>query len=43
MEKRKHRISDKKLRGEWAEMRFMVCATEHDLPVSKPLGRVEEL
>jgi hypothetical protein len=38
MKKRKPRISDKKLRGEWAEMHFMVRATDHDLPVSKPWG-----
>jgi len=38
MEKRKHRISNKKLRGEWAEMRFMVCATEREVQVSRPWG-----
>jgi len=38
MKQRKHKISDKKLRGEWAEMHFMVRATDHDLPVSKPWG-----
>ena len=38
MRKRKPRISDNKLRGEWAEMCFMVCATEHGLQVSKPWG-----
>jgi hypothetical protein len=38
MEKRKPKIIGKKLRGEWAEMRFMVCATEHGLQVSKPWG-----
>jgi PD-(D/E)XK endonuclease len=38
MKKRKPKISDKKLRGEWAEMHFMVRATDHDLPVSKPWG-----
>jgi len=38
MKKRKPKIADKKLRGEWAEMHFMVRATDHDLPVSKPWG-----
>jgi len=38
MKQRKHKISDKKLRGEWAEMHFMGRATDHDLPVSKPWG-----
>ena len=38
MEKRKPIIIGKKLRGEWAEMRFMVRATENDLQVSKPWG-----
>src|SRR5271155_4933280 len=36
MKKRKPKIIGKKLRGEWAEMRFMVSATEHGLQVSKP-------
>jgi hypothetical protein len=36
--KRKPKIADKKLRGEWAEMHFMVRATDHDLPVSRPWG-----
>jgi PD-(D/E)XK endonuclease len=36
--RRKPKIADKKLRGEWAEMHFMVRATDHDLPVSKPWG-----
>jgi hypothetical protein len=36
--KRKLKIPDKKLRGEWAEMHFMVRATDHDLPVSRPWG-----
>jgi hypothetical protein len=40
MEKRKPKITDKKLRGEWAEMRFMVRATEHGLQVSKPWGEM---
>jgi hypothetical protein len=38
MKKRKPKISDKKLRGEWAEMVFMTRATELGLPVSKPWG-----
>jgi hypothetical protein len=38
MKQRKHKISDKKLRGEWAEMHFMVRATDHDLPVSRSWG-----
>jgi hypothetical protein len=38
MAKRKPKIIGKKLRGEWAEMRFMVCATENGLQVSKPWG-----
>jgi hypothetical protein len=38
MGKRKPIIIGKKLRGEWAEMRFLVCATEHGLQVSKPWG-----
>jgi|ERR1017187_1057750 hypothetical protein len=38
MRKRKPSIIDKKRRGEWAEMHFMVRATDHDLPVSKPWG-----
>jgi hypothetical protein len=40
MEKQQPKITDKKLRGEWAEMRFMVCATEHGLQVSKPWGEM---
>ncbi len=36
--KRKPKISDKKRRGEWAELHFMVRAIDHDLPVSKPWG-----
>ena len=40
MKKRKPKISDKKLRGEWAEMCFMVRATEHGLHVSKPWGEM---
>jgi PD-(D/E)XK endonuclease len=38
MKKRKPKIFDKKLRGEWAEMHFMLRATDHGLPVSKPWG-----
>lgn len=38
MRKRKPKITDKKMRGEWAEMHFMLRATDHDLPVSKPWG-----
>jgi hypothetical protein len=38
MNKRKPKIIGKKLRGEWAEMIFMLRATEHDLQVSKPWG-----
>jgi PD-(D/E)XK endonuclease len=38
MKKRKPKIADKKLRGEWAEMVFMTRATELGLPVSKPWG-----
>jgi hypothetical protein len=36
MGKRKPIIIGKKLRGEWAEMIFMLRATEHGLQVSKP-------
>ncbi len=38
MRKREPKISNDKLRGEWAEMCFMVRATEHGLQVSKPWG-----
>jgi len=38
MKKRKPKITNKKLRGEWAEMVFMTRATELGLPVSKPWG-----
>ena len=31
-------IRHPKLRGEWAELRFMTCAAEHGLCVSKPWG-----
>ncbi len=40
MKKRKPIIRNKKMRGEWAEMIFMVRATEHGLPVSKPWGEM---
>jgi PD-(D/E)XK nuclease superfamily protein len=36
MEKRKPKITNKKLRGEWAEMVFLARATELGLQVSKP-------
>jgi PD-(D/E)XK endonuclease len=36
--KRKPKIADRKLRGEWAEMVFMARATELGIPVSKPWG-----
>ncbi len=32
------KIKHPKLRGEWAELRFMTCAAEHGLCVSKPWG-----
>jgi hypothetical protein len=39
MKKRKmSKIKNKKVRGEWAEMKFMACAAEHGLCVSKPYG-----
>jgi hypothetical protein len=38
--KRKPKISNHKLRGEWAEMRFMVRAAEHGIPISKPWGEM---
>lgn len=31
-------IQDRKLRGEWAELRFMAKAAEYGLSVSKPYG-----
>ncbi|HEV2468284.1 MAG TPA: group I intron-associated PD-(D/E)XK endonuclease [Candidatus Sulfotelmatobacter sp.] len=41
MKKRKHAIiKDKKLRGEWAELCFMVRAAEHGLQISKPWGEM---
>jgi hypothetical protein len=39
MKKRKPVISDKKKRGEWTEMIFMVRATEHGLQVIEPCAR----
>ena len=41
MKQRKRIISNKKLRGEWAEMCFMVRAAEHGLPVAKPWGEMK--
>jgi PD-(D/E)XK endonuclease len=38
MKKRKPKIKGSKVRGEWAEMKFMTCAAEHGLCVSKPWG-----
>jgi PD-(D/E)XK endonuclease len=38
MEKRVSLIKHSKLRGEWAELRFMALAAEHGLSVSKPFG-----
>src|SRR5256886_12840991 len=32
------KIKHPKLRGEWAELRFMRCAAEHGLCVTKPWG-----
>jgi hypothetical protein len=32
------RIKNSKLRGEWAELRFMTRAAEHGLMISKPWG-----
>ncbi len=40
MKKRKRLISDKKLRGEWAELCFMVRAAEYGLQISKPWGEM---
>jgi len=41
MKKRKRIISNKKLRGEWAELCFMVRAAEHGLQISKPWGEMK--
>jgi hypothetical protein len=38
MKKRIPKVIDKKLRGEWAEMRFMVRIAELGIPISKPWG-----
>ncbi|HEY1464088.1 MAG TPA: group I intron-associated PD-(D/E)XK endonuclease [Terriglobales bacterium] len=35
-------IPDKKSRGEWAEMCFLVAAAEHGLQVSKPWGEMSQ-
>ena len=40
MKKRKPIIGNKKLRGEWAELVFMVRAAEHGLPICKPWGEM---
>jgi len=40
MKNRGERISNCKLRGEWAEMYFMTCAAEHGLHVSRPYGEM---
>jgi hypothetical protein len=39
--KRKPKIIDKKLRGEWAEMVFATRAIELGLPISKPWGEMQ--
>jgi PD-(D/E)XK nuclease superfamily protein len=38
--RRKPKIPNKKLRGEWAEMVFMTRAIELGLPISKPWGEM---
>lgn len=40
MKKQRPKIADKKLRGEWAELCFMVRAAEHGLQLSKPWGEM---
>jgi hypothetical protein len=40
LKNQKPKITDKKLRGEWAEMVFMTRATELGLPISKPWGEM---
>jgi|ERR1700722_2935788 len=40
MKKRVPKISNKKLRGEWAEMCFMLRIAELGLPISKPWGEM---
>jgi hypothetical protein len=39
--KRKPKIADKKLRGEWAEMVFMTRIIELGIPISKPWGEMQ--
>jgi hypothetical protein len=36
------KMKDKKVRGEWAEMKFMTCAAEHVVR-QQALGRLEQL
>jgi len=40
MKNRGEKITNCKLRGEWAEMYFMTCAAEHGLRVSRPYGEM---
>jgi hypothetical protein len=40
MKKRKQVIRNKKLRGEWAEMCFMMRAAELGIPICKPWGEM---
>jgi len=40
MKRKQAIIQDKKLRGEWAELCFMVRAAEHGLQISKPWGEM---
>jgi hypothetical protein len=40
MKNRGEKISNCKLRGEWAEMHFMACAAERGLHVSTPYGEM---
>jgi len=40
MKNRGANISDRKLRGEWAEMAFMTAAAERGLTVNKPFGEM---
>ena len=40
MKRRGKIIKDKKLRGEWAESVFVVCANEHGIPINKPWGEM---
>jgi hypothetical protein len=39
--KKKPKIADKKLRGEWAEMVFMTRIIELGIPISKPWGEMQ--